>query len=225
MLDFRRHYLITKAIIQSINSAGTRCIVRMPLFETAANPNPVLAEALVNIAPGMFGSLEVGDIVFISFEESAIERPIILGKLFIGAEVESNIHGGGGVLDTLKVRSSATIPASTSYDFPASVASNYKDLNTPKKTADYVLWLEKFAKGLFSRLEDHFTCLKNWVQWQLRPENVEIDDGDIDLATDTSKSFLYQDEGGQCDVCGKSCTKNNKRTYLELPVDKNYPDV
>jgi hypothetical protein len=129
----------------------------MPLFETAANPNPVLAEALVNIAPGMFNSIEVGDIVFISFEESAIEKPIILGKLFRGAEVESNIRGGGGVLDSLRVRSSATIPASTLYDFPAAAQNIYKDLNTPKKTADYIKWLETFTEGIFVKLEDNFT--------------------------------------------------------------------
>jgi hypothetical protein len=26
-------------------------------------------------------------------------------------------------------------------------------------------------------------------------------------------------------VCGKSCTKNKKRTYTALPLDKNYPDT
>lgn len=217
--------MITKAIVQSINATGNRCVVRMPLFETAANPNPVLAEALVNITPGIFNNLEVGDIVLISFEESAIEKPIVLGKLFIGAEVESNIRGGGGVLDTLKVRSSATIPASTLYDFPAELKNNYKDLNTPKKTADYIKWLEKFTKELFSKLEDNFICFKNWVQWQFRPENVEIDDGDLDASANINEPLLYQDEGKKCEVCGKSCTKNKKRTYSELPTDKNYPDA
>ena len=217
--------MFTKAIIQSINANGTRCIVRMPLFETAANQNPVEAEALVNITPGIFNNLEVGDIVFISFEESAIEKPIIIGKLFRGADIENNTHGGGCILDTLKVHSSAVIPASTLYEFPTTIKNNYKDLNTPKKVADYLKWLENFTKGLFTQLEDHFSCFKNWVQWQLRAENVEVDDGDLDSNTNISESFLYQNEGGKCELCNNSCTKNKKRTYLKLALDKKYPDL
>ena len=148
--------MITKAIIQSINAAGNRCIVRMPLFETASNPNPVEAEALVNIAPGLFNSLAVGDIVFVAFEENALEKPIILGKLFRGADIEGSIRGGGAVVDTLKVRSAAAIPASTYFEFPSTIQNNYKDLNTPKKTADYIKWLENLTRKLVKQLEEHF---------------------------------------------------------------------
>ena len=217
--------MLTKAIIQSINAAGTRCIVRMPLFETAADPNPVEAEALVNITPGLFNNLEVGDIVFIVFEESAIDKPIIIGKLFKGVSVEDNIHGGGGVLDSLKVRTSASIPASTLYEFPSSMQNTYKYLNTPKKVADYIKWLEDFVKRLFLQLEDHFNCFKNWVQWQFKPENIEVDDGDLDENANITEPFLYQAEGSNCELCNKSCTKNKKRTYTKLPINKIYPDI
>jgi hypothetical protein len=216
--------LITKAIITSINPAGNRCVVRMPLFETAANPNPVEAEALVNIAPGMFNSLEVGDVVFIAFEENALEKPIIIGKLFRGAEIEGNIRGGGGILNTLKVRSAAAIPASTLFVYPEANQSSYKDLDTPKKTADYIKWLEKLTKKLISQLEDHFKCFKNWTQWQLKPENVEIDDGDLDTNPTVAKPLMYQEEGGECAVCGKACTKNKKRSYSEVPTSTEYPN-
>lgn len=216
--------MITKAIIQAVNAAGNRCTVRMPLFETAANPNPVEAEALINITPGLFNNLEVGDIVFIAFEESAIEKPIVIGKLFRGVDIEDNIRGGASVLDTLKVRSSAIIPSSTVYEFPSAIQNNYKNLNTPKKTADYIKWLERFIKGLITQLEDHFTCFKNWTQWQLRAENVEVDDGDLDENTAATEPFLYQNEGSNCELCGKSCTKNKKRTYLTLATNKSYSD-
>lgn len=217
--------MITKAIVQSIHPAGNRCVVRMPLFEMAASSAPVEAEALVNIAPGMFNSLEVGDIVFIAFEENAIEKPIILGKLYRGAEIEGNIRGGGGVLDTLNVRSSVTIPSSTLFVFPEDVQKNYADLKTPKKMADYIKWLEKLTKQLIAQQEDHFRCFKNWTQWQLKAENVEIDDGDLDDDTTIPESFLYQEEGKDCKICGKDCTKKKLRSYLKLPTDKNYPNT
>lgn len=134
--------MITKAIVQSINSAGTKCRVRMPLFETSASASHVEAEALVNIAPGMFNNLEVGDRVLIGFEENAIEKPIILGKLFMGASVESAVKGGGGVFDTIKVNSEAILPASTSFTFPKASQKDYKDLKTPKQMADYIKSLE-----------------------------------------------------------------------------------
>ena len=217
--------MLTKGIITSINAAGNRCRVRMPLFETAANPNPVEAEALVNIAPGIFNNLEVGDVVFVAFEENAIEKPIIIGKLFRGAEIEKEIRGGGAKLDTLKVKSSATIPASTLYDFPQDIRKTYKDLSTPKKTADYILWLEKFIKSLISQLEEHFICFKNWTQWQLRAENVEVDDGDLDTGENVVDSLQYQAENDLCKICGNVCNKNKKRTYLKLQINKNYPNT
>ena len=159
--------MITKAIIQSINDTGTRCIVRMPLFESASSKNIVEAEALVNITPGMFNNLAVGDRVFISFEENEIDRPIILGKLFTGGAVERNTRGGGGVLDTLKVNSKAVLPASTVFTFPASGTNAYSNLDSPKKQADYIKWLERLTKNEIAKLEDNFTCFKNWTQWQL----------------------------------------------------------
>ena len=217
--------MITKAIIQSINPAGNRCRVRMPLFETAANSNPVEAEALINIPPGLFNSLEVGDVVFIAFEENAIEKPIVLGKLFRGVDIENEARGGGGILDTLRVRSSAIVPASMLYDFPTETQNNYKDLNTPKKVADYIKWLEKLTKSLITQLEGHFTCFKNWTQWQFQPENVEIDDGDLDTGENISDSFQNQKENNDCRICGQLCTKNKKRGYAKLLTDKNYPDI
>jgi hypothetical protein len=111
-------YLVTKAIIQSINRAGNRCIVRMPLFESASGSAIVEAEALTGITPGFFNNLFVGDVVFVAFEENALEKPIIIGKLYRGAFNENDTPGGAGILDTLRVNSAATIPASTLYNFP-----------------------------------------------------------------------------------------------------------
>ena len=217
--------MITKAVIRSINNTGNKCVVRMPLFETASSSMPVEAEALVSITPGMFNNLVVGDIVFIAFEENALEKPIIVGKLYRGTSKENTVQGGAGILDTLRVNTAATIPSSTLFVFPEATRNEYKDLKTPKKMADYIKWLEKFTKQLVNQLDNHFRCFKNWTQWQLNPENVEVDDGDIDTGYHVAEALLYQKEGATCKICGDNCTKNKTRQYLKPATDKNYPNT
>lgn len=218
--------MVTKAIVQSINRTSNKCVVRMPLFETASETSRVEAEALTSITPGLFNNLFVGDVVFVAFEENAIEKPIIIGKLYRGAVHENNTPGGAGILDTLRVNSAATIPAATLYNFSAKIKAEYLNLNTPKKVADYIKWLEKLTKKLIGQLDEHFQCFKNWTQWQLRPENVEVDDGDIDTDYNISEPFLYQTEGSQCKICNAvDCVKNKTRRYSKLDTTKAYPDV
>ena len=208
----------------SITKNGTRCVVRMPLFENASNTSPVTAEALVNITPGLFNNLFVNDVVFVAFEENALEKPIIIGKLYRGTSYENGTKGGAGILDTLTVRTSASIPAeTTTFEF-AKNKDEYKDLKTPKKMADYIKWLEKLFKSLITQLNDQLKCLKNWVQFQLQPENVEVDDGDID--EHTTICGLYQEENAECLICGKKCHNKKKiRTYPTLDTAKKYPKI
>ena len=217
--------MITKAVVQSINGAANRCIVRMPLFETASSTAPVEAEALVNIPPGIFNNLVVGDVVFVAFEENALEKRIILGKLFKGISNENEVQGGAGILDTLRVRTAATIPCSTLFEYPPSIRPSYKDLETPKKIADYIKWLEKYFKKLIFQLDDHFRCFKNWTQWQMRPENMEVDDGDLDINYRIVEPQKYQAEGRECRICGSNCTKDKNRCYLKVDSTKEYPNI
>jgi hypothetical protein len=196
----------------------------MPLFETASSTAHVRAEALINIPPGIYNNLFEGDVVFVAFEENALEQPVILGKLFTGTTKEESTPGGAGIFDTLKANSAATIPSSTLFVFPDSVKSEYEDLKTPKKMADYIKWIEKFFKNLINQLDGHFRCFKNWVQWQLHPENMEIDDGDIDTGYHVTEAYLYQEEGSECKICSQ-CTRDNTRSYLAPSTDKNYPKM
>jgi hypothetical protein len=218
--------MITKGQIKSINRAGNRCVVRLPLFETASSTAPVEIEALVSITPGLFNNLFVDDVVFIAFEENALEKPILIGKLYTGSANETNTPGGAGILDTLTVRTSGSLPATTTnFVFQGDNKDEYKDLTTPKKIADYIKWLEKYVKKLFSQIDDNFKCFKNWTQWQLQPENVEIDDGDIDTSYHIAEPLLYQAEGKECKICGNNCTKNKIRRYLKQEITKTYPDL
>jgi hypothetical protein len=199
----------------------------MPLFENASSSAPVEVEALVNITPGFFNNLFVNDVVFVGFEENALEKPIILGKLYKGGSYENATLGGAGVLDTLKVRTSATIPAATTlFEFPEEAANEYKDLKTPKKMADYIKWLEKLTKNFVSALDINFRCFKNWLLWYLRPENVKIDDGDLE-ANDYADKYIdpKQHKETNCTICGAECTKNKKRQYAIIDTTKRYPKL
>lgn len=218
--------MVTKGQIKSINRAGNRCVVRLPLFETASSSIPVEIEALVSITPGLFNNLFVNDVVFVAFEENALEKPIIIGKLYKGAQSENSTRGGAGILDTLTVRTSGSIPAATTtFVFQGDAKGEYQDLKTPKKMADYIKWLEKYFKKLFNQSDEHFRCFKNWTQWQFRPENIEVDDGDIDTDYNIAEPFQYQAEGDNCKLCGSKCTKDKTRTYLRLDTTKNYPNI
>lgn len=215
--------MITKAVILSINGPKNRCTVRMPLFETAASDYQAKADACISIPPGLFNSISVGDVVYVAFEENELEKPVIIGKLFTNASNESAIRGGGGVFDTIKVNTQAYLPSSTVFDFPQELKQEYSELRTPKKIADYIKWLEKFTKKTFSEINDNFKCFKNWVQWQINPTNLEIDDGDLD-SEDTTTDPRYCD-GSACDICSNKCTKGKVRKYPSPSLDINYPEL
>lgn len=219
--------MITKGIIRSINRSGNRCIVRMPLFENASSAAPVQVDALVSITPGFFNNLFVGDVVFVAFEENALEKPIILGKLYKGRDDEDKTPGGMGILDKLRVYTEASLPAATThFVYAPEIAQEYVNLDTPKKIADYIKWLESLTKKLVTQLDTAFRCFKNWTQWQLRAENVEVDDGDLDSTNyKVAIAYQYQKEGAECEICGSDCSKNKKRTYVKPSVDKEYPDL
>ena len=219
--------MITKGLITSVDEVGVRCKVRLPLFESPSSSAPVIQEAVINIPPGFYSSIQLNDVVFIAFEEDALEKPVILGKLFTGADTEAEIPGGAGVLDTLTVRNSASIPCASLFEYPEELQSNYKNLDTPKNMADYIKWLEVLTKQLAEQFNDNFVCLKNWTEYQLESENVEVDDGDIDIKNyKTIKPYQFQNEGKLCRVCtDHSCTKQFKRNYVKPDTTKNYPKI
>jgi hypothetical protein len=205
---------------------------------------PVEIEALISITPGMFNDLFVNDVVFVAFEENALEQPIVIGKLFVNTAAENRTPGGAGIISSLTVRNNAITPADTTkfvykYDKstpPAPIdqaaTDTYYHLQTPKNIADYILWLEKYFKELIHKLDQHFRCFKNWVQWQFKPENIEVDDGDLDNTKEYPivDSFMWQTENAECKVCSKAdctaCSKfidnKQKRVYSKVDTTVKY---
>ena len=105
--------MITKGIIiKTPNGTNNKYTVRIPIFESANNTGSefVTYEASVCISPGSYYGLNVGDVVFISFEDNRMSKPVIIGKLFITPDVET---GAYNALQVLKVSDKAELPSNT----------------------------------------------------------------------------------------------------------------
>jgi hypothetical protein len=216
--------LITKAQIVSIDRKTNYCTVNIPLFQNASSTLPVKAEALINIPPGIYHNFFEGDIVFVGFEENAMEKPIILGKMYLGQDHEQNTQGGVGIIDTLLVRTYGEVPGgNTHYRYDTHEKTKLDKLETPRKVAYYILWLENLVKKYTTELHNNFTCFVSWVKWHFLPENLHIDDGDLgqsDFASkhpeDNDKFICYHKDDETCKICdNKDCINKAKTTYTD----------
>lgn len=109
--------MITKGYIISKATNPTKFTVRLPIFETA-NSNeaniykPFTLDASLLMTPGNYMGYNIGDCVFIGFEDNDYSKPVILGKLFTGdTETPNTVKE---VNNQLLVNSGAILPANTS---------------------------------------------------------------------------------------------------------------
>lgn len=200
--------MLTKAIIQSIDYTKNICRVRIPLFEMAArNVNIIEADAQFNIVPGIYNSYKTGDIVFIGFEENKIERPVILGKLFVSASEEAASYRGNLSGNSLAVTETAQLPHSTifNYDQIAQNSSLYKNLNTPKKLADSIIDIQRAQ----NQTQKYQTIIK-----------VSTNDGIYRLYLKTSNDFTYSPDKSN-ESLYRLCTvlKNSQAENMVIPLD------
>lgn len=160
--------MITKGIVQRVDRRGNQFIVRIPLFESASTVNPVSLKAYQCIVPGLYNNLYVGDIVYVGFEENAMEKPIILGKFFKNYRTEDKAKGGSGNFTKINVLDKASLPAyTTRFRYKATEEQKYKDFNTPKLLAD--------------RIKENIIAI-NRLRLYVQPWNMRVDDGDLDAS-------------------------------------------
>ena len=228
--------MITKAIIKSIDRNKNKCSVRMPLFETASSPGHFVVDALISIPPGVYNNLFVDDIVFVSFEENALEKPIVIGKLYRGPKYESDTKGGAGIFNSVLVRDTTTVQAATTFfkfneqdtkTLTSKNKNNYKQLYTAKQMAYYILDTENDIRSLLSELREDFTCFTRWVSWKVSPENVHVDDGDLGDKDYKQKYEIDKDKDAKkhtnrCEICeGKnSCLAR----YKNIRPTSHFPE-
>ena len=150
--------MVTKGIITSIDFNGNTCQVRIPLFETAGN-DPIISTAVVSNTPGSYNGYKVGDVVLVAFEDGKMETPVVIGKLYLGAEKEKADPRGSLNTESLVAAKTAAVPADTKlttntdknlpntmnpYANLSSIANNLNKLNTD------VNYLDVFTNNQFS---------------------------------------------------------------------------
>ena len=80
--------MFTKALIKEIPRNGSNIYkIRIPLFEDTTGTE-IIYDALCCHAPGVFGGLNEGDCVYVSFEDAKLNIPVIIGRLFINEKDE-----------------------------------------------------------------------------------------------------------------------------------------
>ena len=152
--------MVTKGIITSIDFNGNTCQVRIPFFETAGN-DPIIGTAIVSNTPGSYNGYKVDDVVLVAFEDGQMETPVIIGKLYLGAEKEKADPRGSLNTESLVAAKAAAVPADTKlttntdknlpntmnpYANLSSIANNLNKLNTD------VNYLDAFTNNQFNSI-------------------------------------------------------------------------
>ena len=109
--------MVTKGIITAINYNSNTCDVRMPLFENANNASEIVASAIFAITPGTANGYKINDVVLVAFEDEQYNKPIVIGKLFLGANAELASARGAINCENLKVVGTADLPLTTKLSF------------------------------------------------------------------------------------------------------------
>lgn len=109
--------MLTKGIILGKTDNSYQYMVRIPILESSGNSSvlddetsPTL-KASVCYGPGMVDAFNIGDIVFVSFEDNNIENVVILGKLYQG---DNTVPIGYAKIDKLYVNSDTELRGNVS---------------------------------------------------------------------------------------------------------------
>ena len=105
--------MIVKGIIKTIDFKGNTCTVRIPVLENSANGAEVVIPAVFSMIPGLYNGYKVNDVVFVAFENDQLNSPVVISKLYLGADTESKNPRGAINADSFKATNPITIPVST----------------------------------------------------------------------------------------------------------------
>lgn len=126
--------MITEGIIKTIDYNSGNCTVRIPLYETVQGLGDVILPGRLSILPGIYNGYQIGDLVWIAFEQDSARTPIVIGKILQSPKKESVNKGGVVQCNSFVCKNSAVIPVtttlagSTTYDTMEALATTTKAL-------------------------------------------------------------------------------------------------
>ncbi len=148
--------MLTKGEIKTINYNNNTGTVRVPLFETSDSNNQVIIDAIFVIPPGIFNGYLPGDIVEVGIENSALTPAVVLGRLYLGANIENQKTPNGTLCgDQLRISKYAELPVSTKLLSEKSdkVADSETNAASFKSIGDLITEINKL-KTRISELEE-----------------------------------------------------------------------
>lgn len=97
--------MIQKGIIKELLLNENRILVRIPILESAGGQEVVLSCLIMN-QPGIVNGYQVGDVIFVAFENQDLDTPIVIGKLYTGT---NNLSSSAFIGDSLTVSGKTTL--------------------------------------------------------------------------------------------------------------------
>ena len=140
--------MITLAEILELRVDTNLCKVRVPILEPVGNTKQVTMWATMMLPPGIHAGYEVGDVVFVSFVDNSLNRPLVLGQLYRGNQGTAidNIGKSSDKLDRASDFSCGNLDATGNVSLPAS--TTFQVLSGTKVTDTktfQMLWQEVLA--------------------------------------------------------------------------------
>lgn len=102
--------MITKGIVVQVLVNENKLKVRIPIFENTGFNDKVEIISTICHTPGNLNSYNVGDIVYVGFENKSSSSPIVLGKLYLGY---SETAVGFNYINSLEVTDNVKLPIDT----------------------------------------------------------------------------------------------------------------
>ena len=178
--------MLTKGEIKTINYNNNTGTVRVPLFETSDSNDQVIIDAIFVIPPGIFNGYRPGDIVEVGFENSSLTPAVILGRLYLGANIENQkIPNGTLCGDQLRISKYAELPVSTKLlsEKSDTVADSETNATSFKSIGDLITEINKLKTRIseleeskLPELEDKITTLEDKMAALEETKLPELDD-------------------------------------------------